>query len=209
MMQRRGRAIAMVTGIFLLTASSDARGQTLEDYDYTNLGFRAFGAEATWVNASESESTVGIGIRVDLGFLGPYIRIVPRAAWWNARVTESAVRELEEQMEEVSDLPPGSINLGPLERTAWILGTDVQWTLQDAVFAPYLGVGLEVYFLDNDGDAINGTFLDNMLITVGITGVIGAELNLADHWRVYSELRGSLVTDASNAAVALGLAYRL
>ena len=202
-MQRRGRAIAIVTGIFLLAASSDARGQTLEDYDYTNLGFRAFGAEATWVNASESESTVGVGIRVDLGFLGPYIRIVPRAAWWNAKVTDSAVRELEEQMEEVSDLPPGSINLGSLERTAWILGTDVQWTLQDAVFAPYLGVGLEVYFLDNDGDAINGTFLDNMLITVGITGVIGAELNLADHWRVYSELRGSLVTDASNAAVAL------
>ena len=44
MRQRRGRAIAMVTGIFLLTASGDTSGQTLEDYDYTNLGFRAFGA---------------------------------------------------------------------------------------------------------------------------------------------------------------------
>lgn len=209
MRQRRGRAIAMVTGIFLLTASGDTRGQTLEDYDYTNLGFRAFGAEATWVNATQSESTFGVGIRVDLGFLGPYIRIVPRAAWWSANVTDAAVRELEQQLEEVSDLPPGSINLGSLERTAWILGTDVQWTLQDAVFAPYLGVGLEVYLLDNDGDAINGTFLDNMVITAGISGLIGAELNLADHWRVYSELRGTLVTDASNAAVALGLAYRL
>jgi opacity protein-like surface antigen len=190
MRQRRGRAIAMVTGIFLLTASGDTSGQTLEDYDYTNLGFRAFGAEATWVNATQSESTFGVGIRVDLGFLGPYIRIVPRAAWWSANVTDS-------------------INLGSLERTAWILGADVQWTLQDAVFAPYLGVGLEVYLLDNDGDAINGTFLDNMVITAGISGLIGAELNLADHWRVYSELRGTLVTDASNAAVALGLAYRL
>lgn len=209
MRQRRGRAIAMVTGIFLLTASGDTRGQTLEDYDYTNLGFRAFGAEATWVNATQSESTFGVGIRVDLGFLGPYIRIVPRAAWWSANVTDAAVRELEQQLEEVSDLPPGSINLGSLERTAWILGADVQWTLQDAVFAPYLGVGLEVYLLDNDGDAINGTFLDNMVITAGISGLIGAELNLADHWRVYSELRGTLVTDASNAAVALGLAYRL
>ena len=45
----------MVSGFFLLAASSDASGQALEDYDYTNLGFRAFGAEATWVNSSQSE----------------------------------------------------------------------------------------------------------------------------------------------------------
>jgi len=209
MKRDRGSAITIVTGLLVVAASSPVRGQALEDYDYTNLGFRAFGAEATWVNSSQNESTVGVGIRVDLGFLGPYIRIVPRAAWWNARVTDSAVRELEQQLEEVSDLPPGSINLGTLERTSWILGADAQWTLQDAVFAPYLGVGLELYFLDNDGDAIKDTFLDNMVITAGITGLVGAELNIASQWRVYSELRGTLVTDASNVAVALGLAYRL
>jgi opacity protein-like surface antigen len=198
-----------VAGLLLITATDTLHAQSLEDYDYTNLGFRAVGAEATWVDASQNESTVGVGIRVDLGFLGPYIRIVPRGAWWNAHVTDSAVRELEQQLEEVSDLPPGSIDLGTLERTSWILGADAQWTLQDAVFAPYLGVGLELYFLDNDGDAIRGTYLDNMVITAGIAGLIGAELNIASHWRVYSELRGTLVTDASNVAVALGLAYRL
>jgi hypothetical protein len=209
MRQGRRRAIAIVTGLLLAFVSDAARGQALEDYDYTNLGFKAFGAEATWVNSSQNESTVGVGIRVDLGFLGPYIRIVPRAAWWNAKVTDASVRELEQQLEEVSDLPPGSIHLGTLERTSWILGADAQWTLHDAVFAPYLGVGLELYFLDNDGDAIKDTFLDNMVITAGISGLIGAELNIGSHWRAYSELRGTLVTDASNVAVALGLAYRL
>ena len=161
------------------------------------------------MDPSQNESTIGIGIRADLGFLGPYIRIVPRAAWWNAEVNDSAVRELEQQLEEVSDLPPGSINLGTLERTAWILGVDAQWTLQDAFVAPYLGVGLELYILDDDGEAIQGTFLDNLVVTAGISGLIGAEVNFARHWRVYSELRGTLVTDASNVAVALGLAYRL
>ena len=209
MRQGRGRAVAIVTGLLLLASSGAARGQALEDYDFTNLGFKAIGAEATWVDASQNESTIGVGIRADLGFLGPYIRIVPRAAWWNARVEDSAVRELEQQLEQVSDLPPGSINLGTLERTAWIVGADAQWTLHDAFFAPYLGVGLELYFLDDDGDAIEGTFLDNMVVTAGISGLIGAELNFARHWRVYSELRGTLVTDASNVAVALGLAYRL
>ena len=205
----RVRAIAIVSGLLVLATSGEVRGQSLEDYDYTNLGFKAFGSEATWVDPSQNESTIGVGIRADLGFLGPYIRIVPRAAWWNAEVNDSAVRELEQQLEEVSDLPPGSINLGTLERTAWILGVDAQWTLQDAFVAPYLGVGLELYFLDDDGEAIQGTFLDNLVVTAGISGLIGAEVNFARHWRVYSELRGTLVTDASNIAVALGLAYRL
>jgi hypothetical protein len=209
MRQGRVRAISVVAGLLLLASSGEVRGQALEDYDYTNLGFKAFGVEATWVDPSQNESTIGVGIRADLGFLGPYIRIVPRAAWWNAEVNDSAVRELEEQLEKVSDLPPGSINLGSLERTAWILGVDAQWTLQDAFVAPYLGVGLELYFLDDDGEAIQGTFLDNLVVTAGISGLVGAEINFARHWRVYSELRGTLVTDASNVAVALGLAYRL
>ena len=192
----------------LLVGGAHAQAQTLEDYDYTNLGFRALGVEARWVDASQNESTVGVGIRVDMGFLGPYIRIVPRAGWWKANVNGESVSELERQLEEVSDLPPGSINLGELQRTAWNLGLDVQWTLQEAALAPYLGVGGDLYLLDDDGEAIKGTFLDSAVITAGLSGVVGAEINFLSHWRIYSELRGTLVTDASNVSVGLGLAYR-
>ncbi len=192
----------------VLAGGAHAQAQTLEDYDYTNLGFRALGVEARWVDASQNESTVGVGIRVDMGFLGPYIRIVPRAGWWKANVNGESVSELERQLEEVSDLPPGSINLGELQRTAWNLGLDVQWTLQEAVLAPYLGVGGDLYLLDDDGEAIKGTFLDSAVITAGLSGVVGAEINFLSHWRIYSELRGTLVTDASNVSVGLGLAYR-
>ena len=198
----------LALSLLLLVGTAEARAQTLEDHDYSNLGFRALGVEARWVDASQNQSTVGVGIRVDMGFLGPYIRIVPRAGWWNADVNEESVSELERQLEEVSDLPPGSINLGKLERTAWILGLDVQWTLQEAVLAPYLGVGGDLYLLDDEGEAIEGTFLDSAVITAGLSGVVGAELNFLSHWRVYSELRGTLVTDASNVSVGLGLAYR-
>ena len=206
--RRERRRLPVVLGLLLLATAGSASAQKLEDYDYTNLGFRAIGVEARWVDASQNESTVGIGVRADLGFLGPYIRIVPRAGWWSAKVNDSSVEELERQLEEVSELPPGSITLGSLERTAWNLGFDAQWTLQEAVLAPYLGVGADLYLLDDDGAAIEGTFLDSVVITAGISGVIGAELNFLDHWRVYSELRGTLVTDASNASAGLGLAYR-
>jgi hypothetical protein len=206
--RRERRRLPVVLGLLLLASAGSASAQKLEDYDYTNLGFRAIGMEARWVDASQNESTVGIGVRVDMGFLGPYIRIVPRAGWWSAKVNDSSVSELERQLEVVSNLPPGSISLGSLERTAWNLGFDAQWTLQEAALAPYLGVGADLYLLDDDGAAIDGTFLDSVVITAGISGVIGAELNFLDRWRVYSELRGTLVTDASNASAGLGLAYR-
>jgi hypothetical protein len=202
------RRVPVLLGLLLIASGGRATAQTLEDYDYTNLGFRAVGVEARWVDASQNESTVGVGIRVDLGFLGPYIRIVPRAGWWSAKVNDSSVQELERQLEEVSNLPPGSISLGSLERTAWNLGFDAQWTLQEAVLAPYLGVGADLYLLDDDGTAIQGTFLDSVVITAGLSGVIGAEFNFLAHWRIYAELRGTLVTDASNGSVGLGLAYR-
>ncbi len=201
-------ALAIWLGLLLLGNATRLDGQTLEDYDDSNLGLRAFGVEATRVNASNNEATIGVGLRFDLGFLGPYIRLVPRGAWWRAEVDASAVQELERQLEEVSDLEPGSIQLGSLDRTAWIAGADLQWTLHEAVLAPYLGLGLEVYFLDDDGAAIESTFLDSTVITVGASGVVGAELNFARRWRGYGELRGSLVTDASNVALAVGLAYR-
>ncbi|MEJ2482476.1 MAG: outer membrane beta-barrel protein [Gemmatimonadota bacterium] len=181
----------LALGLLLLAGGARAQAQTLEDYDYTNLGFRALGVEARWVDASQNEATIGIGIRVDMGFLGPYIRIVPRAGWWNADVNDESVRELERQLEEVSDLPAGSINLGSLNRTAWNVGLDVQWTLQDAVLAPYLGVGGDLFLLDDDGDAIDGTFLDSAVITAGLSGVVGAEFNFLVQWRIYSELRGT------------------
>ena len=206
--RRGGHRVLLVLGLLLLVGGARLEAQTLEDYDYSNLGFRALGVEARWVDASQNESTIGVGIRVDLGFLGPYIRVVPRAGWWSAAVNDESVSELERQLEEVSNLPAGSINLGSLERTAWNLGLDLQWTLQDAVLAPYLGVGGDLYLLDDEGDAIDGTFLDSAVITAGLSGVVGAEFNFLAHWRIYSELRGTLVTDASNASVALGLAYR-
>lgn len=182
-----------------------AKGQGLEEYDYTNLGLRGIGIDAFTVDASQNESTLGIGAKLDLGFLGPSVRVVPRFGYWKADVDGSQVSEFEAQLEEVSGLTPGSISLGTIDRSAYIFGTDFQWTRRSAKVAPYIGAGLDVYILNDDGDAIRGTFLDDVVVTAGVSGVIGAQVSLSRRWSAYGEFRGSAVTDATNLSVALGI----
>ncbi len=182
-----------------------AAAQGLEDYDYTNLGLRAIGFEIFSVDASQNESTIGIGAKLDLGFLGPNIRVVTRLGYWKADVDGGQVSELEAQLEEASGLDAGTIDLGTIDRSAYIFGTDFQWTTRDTKVSPYIGVGLDVYLLNDDGDAIRDTFLDDNVVTAGVSGVIGAQVALSRRWNVYGEFRGAAVTDASNVGVAVGL----
>jgi hypothetical protein len=206
---RAGRLAALLIGAAAVLGATEARAQvSLEDYDYDNLGLRAIGAEILWVDASQTDGTVGFGARADLGYLGPHVRIVPRVAYWSADVNDSEVRKLEEQLQETCS-EPCEIQLGSLKRSAFILGADAQWTLLQSSLRPYVGAGLDIYFLDDSGDAIRGTFLDNTVITAGISGLVGLELDFLRRWRAFGELRGTLVTDATNWNAAAGIAWRL
>ncbi|MDT8436038.1 MAG: outer membrane beta-barrel protein [Gemmatimonadota bacterium] len=199
---------AGVAALLLCAGAGRAEAQSsLADYDYANLGLQAIGAEVFWVDASQNDGTLGIGARADFGFLGPFIRIVPRFAWWEADVNDSDVRELEESLAETCT-GDCTIALGSIERTAVVLGLDAQWTLADPALRPYLGVGLDVYLLDDSGAAIEDTFLDDTVVTAGASGVLGLELNFQRHWRVYTEVRGTLVTDANNWNLTGGFAWR-
>jgi hypothetical protein len=201
---RIGVAAALVIMALGSTATPIA-AQGLEDYDYNNLGLRGIGAGLFYVDASQNDGELGFEGKVDLGFLGPNIRIVPRVGYWKADVEASQVTELEMQLEEASGLEPGTISLGDIKRSAYIIGTDFQWTVRDARIAPYIGLGLDVYILNDDGDAIQDTFLDDLIVTAGVSGVVGAQVALSRRWSAYGEFRGTAVTDASNVGLAFGL----
>jgi len=183
-----------------------ASAQKLEEYDYENLGFRAIGAEAVWVNAKDAKGAVGFGVRVDLGFLGPHVRVMPRFAHWSADIEDQSVAKFERNLEALCTPPGCDVDLGELKRDYWVVGLDLQWVLENPVLAPYLGIGGELYILNDSGQAIKGTFLDDAVVTAGISGVGGAQFEFASIMRVYAELRGTLVTSASNVAVYAGLA---
>lgn len=204
---RRKVAAGSAALFLLIGAVRPATAQNLEQYDYANLGVRAIGAEVLYVDPSQNDGTVGLGAKIDLGFLGPGIRVVPRFAYWKADVQASSIDELERQLEEVSELEPGSVNLGTIDRSAYIIGADVQFIASLKRVSPYIGAGLDIYALNDDGNAIRGTFLDDLVITAGASAVGGVQVAMSPAWSVYGELRATAVSDASSLGGALGIYY--
>lgn len=191
-----------------LLRAGDAAAQNLEDYDYENLRLRAIGVDLVWANAKDAKGAIGFGARADLGPLGPQVRVVPRFAYWKADIEEQAVAKFEENLEKLCTPPGCNIDLGDMQRNYWILGFDLQWILSNPLIAPYLGVGADLYILDDSGQAIKGTFLDDAVVTAGLSAVGGLQFDPGKHLRLYLDMRGTLVTSASNLAVYAGVAYR-
>lgn len=211
---KRVGAVAAAAAALALGAAP-AVGQGLADYDYENLRLRGAGVEIFYVSPNDLESTLGFGARLDLGFLGPRVRVVPRFAYWDSDVEEAELDRLADQMADlVAEQNPGQprpeIDLGSVERDALIFGTDLHWLpLVDERLRPYLGLGAEVYVLDGEGEAIEGTFVEDALdlITAGGSALAGVEVDLQRGITLYGELRGGLVADVRNVSLTAGVAY--
>lgn len=201
------RRVVALAAIALLVSAVPATAQNLEDYDYDNLGLWAIGVEALFVEPSQSESTIGFGVKLDLGQLGPHVRVIPRFGYWKADVEPDRIAELEAQLEDVSGLPPGAISLGDIERSAYVFGLDIQYIRELSSLSPYVGAGLDVYALNDDGAAIGGTFLDETIITAGVSAVGGLQLALTRNLAAFAEFRATAATGASSLGAAAGLFF--
>ena len=61
-----------------------ASGQELADFDYEHLSFRGFSLEGGHIWPTKVDPTYTLGIRVDLGYLGPGLRVVPGLSYWSS-----------------------------------------------------------------------------------------------------------------------------
>jgi hypothetical protein len=61
----------------LLLAAAGAGRRTLADYDYENLTFRGIGFDVGYIWPTRWRRRPSISLRLDLGYLGPAVRIAP------------------------------------------------------------------------------------------------------------------------------------
>ncbi len=206
-------------GIGLLLSAGPARGQTsLADYDYENLSFRGFSGELGYLWPSRAEPTYTVGARVDLGYLGPGVRLIPGIAYWSSDMKESEVRRLERNVDELVEgqMDPGSgypgVDLGTIRYRDFILSMDSHfvWSIPLDLLT-FAGGGLSLHVMDGDGDAIQGTFVEDLLDSVkpGFNLHGGLEYPLLDGFRVYGEGRYELMEDLRYFEARFGLQIML
>lgn len=196
-------------GAVLLTAALGGSpgalaAQELADYDYENLSFRGIGFEGGWIFPNNVDPTYTVGMRVDLGYLGPGLRIMPRIAYWSSDLDDGEVSDLERRLEALVDresppgTPPAAVELSPIEWRDLIIGLDghFAWHVPGGLLT-YLGTGASAHILNGKGPAVDGTFVEDLLDSVraGVNLHAGLEFEAHPRFRFYAEGRGEALGD--------------
>lgn len=200
-------AIAAVVG-----EPSAAAGQDLADFDYENLSFRGFGLDWGYIYPSRVERTQSYGLRLDMGYLGPGLRIVPGVTFWKAPFSAAEITELEGRVASLVQRqtgdPPPVVDLGVIEWTDVAISMDahVVWSVPFNLLT-FMGFGVAAHVLNGEGAVINGTFVEDLLdsVTAGFNLHAGLEYPVTDRFRLYGQGRYEVLGDLQYGHLRTGI----
>ena len=220
-MTRRVSAIRMVmvaTAAAIVVTSMarrEARAQDLADYDYENLSFRGISFDAGYLYADNVENTGTLGVRFDLGFLGPGFRLMPGVTYWASPMARSEVDQFQDRLGMLSQtqggtVPPGGFDLGVIERSDIVVSLDGHyvWAVPLNLFFS-TGVGLSAHFLNGSGPAIDDTFVEDLLdsVSAGFNLHAGLEYPIGDRVRIHGGSKVEVLGDLNYVELRGGLTF--
>jgi hypothetical protein len=205
-------ALLVGAGAFAHTAiPATASAQALSDFDYEDLSFRGIGFENGYIFGSRIDGTPTFGMRVDMGYLGPGIRIVPGVTYWSSYLSRSEIGRLENQLQRLIERETGqpvAVNLGEISWSDITLSMDSHLVFAlPAGFLTYTGLGVSAHIMNGGGEAIRDTFVEDLLdsVTAGINVHTGLEY-VFSRARLYGVGRYEVLSNLRYAEIRLGAA---
>ncbi len=212
---RRMIAAAATVGVPMSAAPSGSEAQDFIDYDYENLSFRGISFDVGQLHADNVEDARTLGVRFDLGFLGPGFRITPGVTYWESTMAQSEVDQFEDRLGVLNQTlggtaPPGGFNLGVIDRSDLIATLDGEyvWSIPYNLYFS-AGVGVSVHFLNGSGPSIDGTFVEDLLdsASAGFNLHAALEYPLAERIRIYGGSRVEVLGDLNYFEFRGGLSF--
>ncbi len=209
-MNHGGCGPAAIVALALLLAPASAGAQGLADFDYENLSFRGVMLDGGHVSSSRIKSTASFGGRLDLGLLGPGVRVVAGFSHWSSTLADREVQELESKLESLifdETGGPATVQLGEIAWSDVAFHGDAHflWRVPLGLLT-YAGLGASTHVLRGSGAAIDATFVDDLLDSVraGVNIHGGLEVPLHRRFRAVGEVRYELLEDLSYLQFRLG-----
>jgi opacity protein-like surface antigen len=205
-------ALLPLLGLAVAASPRAALAQGLADYDYENLSFRGVGADVGYVWPNKVDPAWQYAVRFDFGFLGPAIRIVPTLAYWSSRLKTSELERLASKLNELPALQQQNAlitaaDLGDVDWSSLSLSLDAQavWTAPGHIYT-YIGAGFGLYSMNGQGDAIDGTFIEDLLDTAaaGLALMGGLEYEPSTQLRLFGEGRYTMQSDIRYPTLRFG-----
>lgn len=195
----------------LAAAPSALVAQDVADIDYENLAFRGIGLEIGYLWPDRLEEAVSYGVRIDMGYAGPGLRILPSISYFGTRLESAEVEEFADRIarlvaQQTGD-PPPDLDLGRISYSDVAVGLDahIVWEVPLDLLT-FGGMGVAAHFVDGDGDAIDGTFVEDLLDSVdpGFNLHVGAEYPVTNSMRLYTTGRYELTPEHRYFQVRVG-----
>jgi len=211
------RTCATLVALLAVCASPDLRAQSLADYDYSNLAFRGVGFDYGYIWPTRVTATPAYSIRLDLGFLGPGVRIAPSVTYWSSHFRATELTRLAGQINRLPALEDKNVtvtaaDLGEISWSDLTIAVDAHllWTTPVGIFT-YIGAGLGVHALNGQGVFIENTFVEDLLdsTSAGIAVMGGLEAQPWSNLRMYGEARYTIVSDVRFPGLRIGAALML
>lgn len=211
----RGRAGAVRFAVALAAACLAfplaLAGQDVADIDYEHLSFRGFGLELGYLWPDRVEPTPTYGVRFDLGYAGPGLRVTPSITYWRSDFEAEEIIEFEDRIADLVAEQNGGVrpnlDLGRIRYSdiALALDTHVVWELPLDLLT-FGGLGVTAHFIDGDGTVIAGTFVEDLLDSVqpGFNLHLGAEYPVTNSMRAYTVGRYEVMPDLRYFHVRIG-----
>jgi Outer membrane protein beta-barrel domain len=203
--------------MLLACAPATAGAQTLADYDYENLTFRGIGLDYGFIWPSKVASTPAYTIRLDLGFLGPGVRVAPHLTYWSSDMRNTELDRLADQINRLPPLQQQGVTLtaADLGNITWSdlsigIDTHLMWTTPIGLLT-YVGAGAAIHALNGHGEFIESTFVEDLLdsTAAGVAVMAGLEYQVLPRLRLYGEARYTLVTDIRYPGLRVGASLML
>lgn len=188
------------------------RAQSLADYDYEDLSFRGMSLDYGYLWPNKVEPTSRYGVRFDLGYLGPGVRITPSLSYWSSRMRASELERLATRLRRLPGVFIRGEDLGEIRWSDFAVNLDGQFAWNtDFGLMSYLGAGVGIHKLNGKGAAIDDTFIEDLLdaVTAGATALGGLEYEPVSRLRIYAEASYTVMSYLHYPALKVGAAFML
>ena len=207
---------ATLAGVVVTSAAPcETWAQELADYDYENLSSRGISFDVGYLYADNVEDTRTLGVRFDLGFLGPGFRIMPGVTYWESTLAQTEVGQFQTRLgtltaDQGGTVPAGGFDLGDIDRKDIVVSLDGHyvWAVPLNLFFS-TGVGLSVHFLNGSGPSIDGTFVEDLLdsVSAGFNLHAALEYPIADRIRIHGGSKVEILGDLNYVEFRGGLTF--
>jgi hypothetical protein len=192
----RPLTLALALGLAAAWGAPPLAGQTLADYDYENLTFRGVGIDLGYIWPDKVRSTALYSVRLDLGYLGPGVRIIPSISYWSSRFDDQQLDNLAARLREATGAQITGEDLGPIRWSDLSLSADGHFVWNTPVhLLVWVGAGAGLHAMNGQGDAIRATFVEDLLdsIAASVAPLAGLEFEPVPRLRVYGEGRYTIM----------------